>query len=486
MPGKRRRYRELVRVFDGMRQPVYLVDDSWRIRYCNASLLTWLGCAEDAILDRRCAYHSGAIDPGDALAAGLCPPPGAMEAAETLGEMACLTSEGKVERRAVRFLRLEAPGSHHVLLAIAESEDLCEMPPREGAAICSPRAAPPLPSPSVKLDERVALQLHRGLQEFRARREGRGLPAVLLGSSPAAMRLRSQFRAASRTDENVLFVGPEGVEMGAVAVALFDAWRSVPEQALIPIPCPELDADVLEDVLQAFQSAGGEKNRPDMLLLENVDRLPDDAQAMLRRWMGSPWFRMRIVATAQESLLHLAAKGRFNPELAGGISVLGVELPELKSRREDIPLLAQAVLEEWNAEGQKQVSGITRNALDVLSVYNWPGNLDELRRTVRLAHEKVATPLIDVTDLPRSLISAIRQQKESLARPTKVSLTAFLADVERELLRRALRRARGNKTLAAKILGLSRPRLYRRIVQLGLKEALEDERNVEQRDATNP
>jgi len=466
MPGKRRRFTHLVRIFDGVEQPVFLVDAAWRIRYGNQALLAWLGCSEEAILDRRCAFHSGAVDPGDALAAGLCPPPGAMERPRTQGEIACLTGEGRVRRRVVQFLRLDAQEAPRALLAIAEGHDLSETSPSTGtAAERQPDSATP-----AGRDEQNAQRLHRLLQDFRAERAAKGMPALLLGNSAAAARLRSQFRAAASTDENVLFVGPAGSGKRLLAAALFDAWRKSPDQTLIPIPCPELDPDVLEGVIQAFQAASGEKSRPDMLLLEDVDRLPSDAQLVLRRWTASASLRLRIVATSREPLLRAAGKGLFAADLAAGISILIVEVPEIKSRRDDLPLLAQAVLEECNAEGPKQVMGFSQDALDLLSVYAWPGNFEELCDVVRRAHGKAAAPLIGVADLPRSSVSAVRSQFEATARPAAVSLPQFLADVEKELLLRALRRARGNKTLAAKMLGVSRPRLYRRLVQLGLEE----------------
>ncbi len=471
MPGKRRRFTNLVRIFDGVEQPVFLVDAAWRIRYCNQALLAWLGCSEEAILDRRCAFHSGSVDPGDALAAGLCPPPGAMERPRTPGEIACLTGEGRVRRRAVQFLRLDAQGEPRALLAVAEGQDLSEPSSSAGrAADRQPDSATP-----DDRDRRNAQRLHQLLQDFRAARASRGMPALLLGNSAAAARLRSQFRAAAQTDENVLFVGPAAGGKRLLAAALFDAWRDSPDQTLIPIPCPDLDPDVLEGVIQAFQATGDTKSRPDMLLLEDVDRLPSDAQVVLRRWTASASLRLRIVATSREPLLGATEKGLFAADLAACISILIVEVPEIRSRRDDLPLLAQSVLEECNAEETKQVMGFSQDALDLLSVYAWPGNFHELSEVVRQAHEKAAAPLIGVADLPRSFLSAVRSQLEATARPAAISLPQFLADVEKELLRRALRRARGNKTLAAKMLGVSRPRLYRRLVQLGLEERLGDD-----------
>jgi DNA-binding NtrC family response regulator len=142
----------------------------------------------------------------------------------------------------------------------------------------------------------------------------------------------------------------------------------------------------------------------------------------------------------------------------------------LAERREDLPLVAQLFLEEVNSQGGKQLAGFTPEALDAMHAYPWPGNLDELAATVAVAHQRAGGPQITLADLP----DEIHLAAAAAARPRKpeetIVLDEFLARVERELIQRALRRAKGNKTRAARLLGMTRPRLYRRMVQLGLEE----------------
>src|SRR5690606_34972716 len=134
----------------------------------------------------------------------------------------------------------------------------------------------------------------------------------------------------------------------------------------------------------------------------------------------------------------------------------------------DLPLLAQAMVEEFNAAGRKQLSGIRSEALERLAQYPWPGDLEQLHSVVHEACAAAVGPQVTLADLPRWMWAV----EGAALRPRRVDesieLDTFLAEIERELLQRALARSRGNKSKAAKLLGISRPRLLRRMEQLGL------------------
>jgi DNA-binding NtrC family response regulator len=145
----------------------------------------------------------------------------------------------------------------------------------------------------------------------------------------------------------------------------------------------------------------------------------------------------------------------------------------LAERRADIPLLAQAFVEERNARGPKQRSGFSPAALDRLDSYHWPGNLDELAEVVREAHERSAGPEILPDDLPKRIELALDAAARPRRREERIVVDEFLAQIERELIERALAQSKGNKAKAARLLGVTRPRLYRRMVQLGLEPGAE-------------
>jgi DNA-binding NtrC family response regulator len=229
-----------------------------------------------------------------------------------------------------------------------------------------------------------------------------------------------------------------------------------------------LGLDVLTSSLHAVARPHAATEPLATLLLLEVDQLSAECQAALAESLRVDSPAYRVLATARTSLLTLAARGDFSRELAMAIATLVIELPPLSERNEDVPLLAQAALEHANRESAKQLGGFTPEALDRLATYAWPGNIDELVDTVTAAHSTATGPVITLGDLPPRLEFAA----QAVARPRKnddrIVLPEFLAQIERELIARALRRTKGNKAKAARLLGMTRPRLYRRMVQLGL------------------
>jgi DNA-binding NtrC family response regulator len=131
-------------------------------------------------------------------------------------------------------------------------------------------------------------------------------------------------------------------------------------------------------------------------------------------------------------------------------------------------------LEEVNLRRGKQVGGFSPEALDVLADYSWPGNVDELIDVVSSAHERCEGTEIGLRDLPHKIHLAADSAVHPRRPEETIVLDEFLARIERELLNRAMVQAKGNKSKAARLLGLTRPRLYRRLVQLGLEPDGED------------
>jgi DNA-binding NtrC family response regulator len=199
-----------------------------------------------------------------------------------------------------------------------------------------------------------------------------------------------------------------------------------------------------------------------------VDELAPDAQAVLADALDIVEFDLRALGTARTGLLQLAGEGRFRMDLACALSTLVIDLPPLGERQQDIPLLAQFFLEETNAAGGRQLSGFTPEAMDQLVSYPWPGNADEMAGLVREACRRAKGALVTAADLPEQ-IRWTAQAAAHLQRPEEtIVLDEFLVKIEAELISRALRRAQGNKAKAARLLGVSRARLHRRVAQLGL------------------
>jgi DNA-binding NtrC family response regulator len=209
------------------------------------------------------------------------------------------------------------------------------------------------------------------------------------------------------------------------------------------------------------------------ILILQVDRIPLDMQAEIVRLFVQRFAELRLLATSEQAPDALLAQGRLHPLLAATVGTLVIRLPPLAERREDIPLLLQLAVEERNAEHERQFRGFAPEAVDALVAYPWPGNLAELRRIVAEAASQAGGPEITVADLPRrlSLAAAVARRPPRTDEP--IVLAEFLTKIERQLIVRALAQAKGNKARAARLLGLTRPRLYRRMVQLGLEETAE-------------
>jgi DNA-binding NtrC family response regulator len=285
-------------------------------------------------------------------------------------------------------------------------------------------------------------------------------------------RARAQVELAAGSRASVTVVGPPGSGRQRIAAAIHYARGAERTGSLVPLACPVLGAELVRSAVAALAAGkiAGSAAPQSTLLLNDADQLAVEFQAELAATLSSRSFPWRLIATARQPLDALVRRGEFHDGLASVLGTLVIELAPLAERREDLPLLAQLLLEDLNARSTKQLGGFLPEALDLMDAYPWPGNVDELAQVVAEAHKRAGGLRIGVADLPEK----IRVVTDAAARPRPqdetVPLDGFLARVERELIRRALAKARGNKAKAARMLGMTRPRLYRRMVQLGLVE----------------
>lgn len=449
MPPSRASVNELGRVLNSITEPLYVVAASGRMVFINEACAQWLGADPADIIGQECRYTSGEPAGPAAVAASLCPPPEAFHGTRV---RAPLVLPGKPDeaRRMVEFMPLTSgeEKSSVVLALVSLNKD----------------DAPPA------ADDLTGAQLHARLQAFRGRLGILHHVDRLLGDSPAMRRVRAQVKLAAASSVPVLIVGPRGGGREHVGRAIHYADGRLSAGPLVPLACPLLDMELLQATLRTLSRARAPAERPATLLLEEIDTLVEECQSELFRALSSGALAARVVATSRESLTQLAQRGAFRRDAAFLLSTLTIQLPPLAERLGDLPLLAQWYIEQANASGAKQVGGCTTDALDRLADYGWPGDLDELEAAIKEAHQHARGPLIVPHDLPQRLTLA----SQATARPARVEetikLEEYLATIEHELISRALKRAKGNKTKAARLLGMTRPRFYRRLVQLGLAE----------------
>jgi len=302
----------------------------------------------------------------------------------------------------------------------------------------------------------------------------------VVGVSLAIERVREQVALAARGKTHVVIQGPSGSGREHVARSLHR--RAMPDlrEVLVPLWCPLLDAELVQTTVTALVRAfklsseersgdapGAPSGAPTLLLLE-VDQLTAEAQLELAGFLGLPEFDLYTISTCQDSLIELAGQGRFRADLAHALSTLVIEIPPLAARSEDVPLLCQCLVERLNAQGGRQLSGFTSEALDELASYPWPENVDELAAVVQAACQASDGPWVDVRHLPEQ----IRWARQAATHPRRdeppIVLAQFLEDIEKELMVRAMKRAKGNKTKAARLLGVTRARFHRRLEHFGL------------------
>ncbi len=447
---------QIRKLLDAAREPVYLVDGDGTLVFVNPALAEWLGIAADELMGQSCRYHTELATPSAAaIAARLCPPPAVIAGERVTATIGALRFDGTIVERAIEFIPFlgEAGEAALVIARVLEPSATTETTTGDDSG------AEPTPP-----------EWHLLLDRHRRRIAERYRSEHLLGDSLAARRIRAQVEMAAASTGHVLIVGPSGSGRQHLARVIHQTATSATPGMLLPLACPLLGLDVLTSSLHAVTRplTNGEP-RATLLLLE-VDQLSVETQAALVESLGAGSPGFRILATARTSLETLAARGEYQRELAGLIATLVISVPPLAERSDDVPMLAQAALEHVNRESAKQLVGFTPEALDRLATYHWPGNLDELIDTIGTAHTAATGPVITLVDLPQRLEFAA----QAIARPRKLDerivLPEFLAQIERELIERALRRTKGNKAKAARLLGMTRPRLYRRMVQLRLIE----------------
>lgn len=440
-------------------QPIYVLDDELTVVFCNRACRDWLGPRVEGLLGQRCAYHSDPDVEGPAgVAAGLAPPPEAMAGRPIRATVTYADPQRGVLSRRARFVPLgDGPDDLIGLVAVLDVEDL---PEPDSAPVAPPR------------DEPRAVDLHEHVRQFRREAAAGYRADRLIGESAAIRRARAQIELAAGSRASVLVVGPPGSGRQHVAAAIHYGSDPRSVGSLVRLACSVLGADLIRSTVLALAAKDplGEKAASSTLLLSEADQLPVEVQAELAATLAGRRLRLRLVATAERPLEEMARRGEYRADLAGLLSTITVELPPLSQRRGDLPLLAQLFLEHVNAQGAKQLGGFTPEALDKLDAYPWPGNLDELARVVAEAHHRSEGPQVLSGDLPERIRLAAAVAAHPPRAEETIVLDEFLARVEHELIRRALAQAKGNKAKAARLLGMTRPRLYRRLVQLGLEE----------------
>ncbi|MBI5500968.1 MAG: sigma-54-dependent Fis family transcriptional regulator [Deltaproteobacteria bacterium] len=312
----------------------------------------------------------------------------------------------------------------------------------------------------------------------------------VIGPSPPMQEIFARVEQIARTDATVLIQGESGTGKELIASAIHYRSRRA-EGPLIKVSCVALADGLIESELfgherGAFTGAvRGRKGRIELadggtLFLDEIGDLSLPTQLKLLRVLQEREIErvgsattipvdIRLVVATNKNLEEEVKSGRFREELYYRVRVVTLWVPALRDRREDIPALLHHFLAQFNAAHGKDVRGFSNAALRRLTGWRWPGNVRELHNTVESLVVLARNPEVGVDDLP----AAIRDADEE---PTlAVRIGAPLDEIERQAILATLRHAGDNKARAARILGISKKTLYRKLYEYGVLQQAPDE-----------
>jgi DNA-binding NtrC family response regulator len=315
----------------------------------------------------------------------------------------------------------------------------------------------------------------------------------LVGSSPTMRQVVAMIERVAPTGSTVLVCGPSGSGKELVARAIhYNSERR--DRPLITINCAALQETLLESELFGHEKGaftGAVQAKPGLieiaeggtLFIDEVGEMAGGLQAKLLRVLEDGHFRrvggtqemqadVRVVAATNRPLDEEQRAGRFREDLYYRLNVIAIALPPLRERREDIPELVQHFLTTRPIGSHCRIAP---EALDALQRYDWPGNVRELANVLERAQILAENHVITTDDLPENLV-------ETAPEPGTLGDPRRLRDVERRHVQDILRKEKGNKVQAARVLGISRRALYRLIA----KYHLESPRPTPERESVSP
>jgi len=303
----------------------------------------------------------------------------------------------------------------------------------------------------------------------------------IVGASPSMREVFDDVQQVAPTRATVLLEGESGTGKELIAKVIHQLSPRA-RQPMVTVHCAALSPTLLESELFGHEKGSFtgaherrigrfEQAQGGTLFLDEIGEIDASTQVKLLRFLGERSFErvgsnktltadVRLIAATNKNLQDLVKAGTFREDLFFRLHVVEIRLPRLRERHEDIPLLAQTFLAEFASENQKPITAFTAEAMELLLRYHWPGNVRELRTAIEHAVVLCRTEKITPRDLPAALRAAAQAPAES---PGLLDSDFTVEEAEKQLIIRALKDTNGNRTLAAKKLGMSRRTLHRKL-----------------------
>ncbi len=321
-----------------------------------------------------------------------------------------------------------------------------------------------------------------------------GRTGGLVSRSPSMRGIIEQLPAVAETGSTVLIAGETGSGKEMLARAIHAAGPRA-KKPFVAINCGALPETLLESELFGYKKGaftGADRDKPGRftlagggtLFLDEIGEISPAMQVRLLRVLQERSYEplgsvasekcdARIICATHRNLDELVLSGGFRQDLFYRINVIRLELPPLRERREDIPFLADTFIRRFNLVMNRHVSGVSSSVLRTLAAYRWPGNVRELENLIERSMVFCRGDVIGMENLPSGF--AVVTASPEAAAPAG-TMTGTVKASELQAIRSAMAAAKGNRRLAADMLGIHRATLYRKIRELGVEVSLPDGR----------
>jgi DNA-binding NtrC family response regulator len=342
---------------------------------------------------------------------------------------------------------------------------------------------------------RKELDVHNLRQENRSLREALGKryshPNVVARSAKMQEVLATVERVAP-TNSTVLLGGESGVGKDLIARAIHEKSRRA-QGPFLKINSTAIPENLLESELFGFEKGaftGAAASKPGKfeladkgtLFLDEIGDVPPPTQVKLLRVLQEREFErlggtktikvdVRLVAATNRDLRAALEEGTFREDLYYRLNVVPIDIPPLRERKEDIPELVTVFLSRFSQDSNRPIEGISPEAMQILTNYHWPGNVRELQNVIERACALAKGSVLEASDIHLD----IRQPKAGNGAPGFLPDGMTLEQWEDEMVKESLRRANGNKSQAARLLGISRNALRYRLSKIGIADEGEKE-----------
>jgi len=344
----------------------------------------------------------------------------------------------------------------------------------------------------------------------------------IVGKSPALVRAKQQAVRAAATSVNVLLEGDSGTGKEMFAQAIHNA-SDRREGPFIAVNCAAIPSELIESELFGYRDGaftgakkGGmvgkfEAADGGTIFLDEICEMPLPMQSEILRVLenrcitrvgeyGEVPIDIRVIAATNKKVLEEVEKGNFREDLYYRLSVAKITVPSLSENKEDIPALVDSFIAQFNQEMGRKVKKVAKAVLERFMVYDWPGNVRELKNAIEHAVMAATGDVIGWEHLPDELRESllyyrgpVRNGRGTLLakRQGIVKTERSLEDGSRQLYLKALELANGNKSEAARLLGMGRATFYRKLSELGLgpvsraADALREEKNAVEESSRN-